>query len=127
MTRLAIFVAPLILSACMTNRTPEPNAGPTGAAIGETVHVDGPKVTALAVLEDSRCPQGMTCVWAGRVRINARIELGSKTYEQELISGTPVQVADGSLELVEVLPPAIVDQTIASEDYRFSFRFMGGI
>lgn len=109
--------------------TAEPTAPLIRARIGETVSVDGPKVKPLAVLEDSRCPMNARCVWAGRVRIRVRIDLGSGSQVRELTQGEPVQVADGSLELVEVQPdrPMTNEPNLAPADYRFGFRFMGGI
>jgi hypothetical protein len=104
-----------------------PDAKPDGVRLGETVRVDGPTVTPLSVLEDSRCPKGATCIWAGRVRLSVRVDLGSGSDEHELTLGAPVHVADGELELTRVLPDAIVDRTIAPEDYRFTFSFSGGI
>ena len=37
--------------------------------VGETANIKGEKlqVKFLEVLEDSRCPKGVTCVWEGRV------------------------------------------------------------
>ena len=68
--------------------------GPVG--FGETAYVDGPKVTPLELIEDSRCPKGVNCVWAGQVRIKVRVTGGSWSKELELVSGKPVQVADGA-------------------------------
>ncbi|WP_275229582.1 hypothetical protein [Novosphingobium album (ex Liu et al. 2023)] len=109
---------------------PPPQQGPAPlihARIGRTVMVDGPKVTPLAVLEDSRCPMNARCVWAGRVRISARIDLGARSETRELTQGEPIRVADGTLELVEVQPDRRTDTTIAPRDYRFGLRFMGGV
>ncbi len=97
------------------------------AQIDETVYVDGPKVTPLAVLEDSRCPNGVQCVWAGPLRIQARIESGSGIQTEELQLGNSIRVADGNLELVEALPEAVADRTIYPEEYRFGFTFSGGL
>lgn len=130
-----------LLAGCAATTTPPPRQQPVPdvmseptahlihARIGETVSVDGPKVTPLVVLEDSRCPMNARCVWAGRVRIKARIDLGSGSQVRELTQGAPVQVADGSLELVEVQPdrPMTNEPNLAPADYRFGFRFMGGI
>ncbi len=126
--RHTIFVplaAALILSGCITYKNR--SDGVTRLRIGETGNVDGPKVTPLAVLEDSRCPQGVQCVWAGRVRITARIDLGSGSQSRDLTLGEPQQVADGTLTLVEVLPAKRKDQPIYPDEYRFGFRFSGGI
>lgn len=96
------------------------------ARLGETVAAGGPKVTSITVLEDSRCPEEKRCIWAGRVRVNARIDLGSGSQMRELTQGQPVPVADGTLELVEVQPKK-TERVIASEAYRFGWRFMGGL
>jgi hypothetical protein len=45
----------------------------------------------------------------------------------ELTSGKPVQIADGSLELVEVQPDRVAGEKLDPKDYRFGFRFMGGL
>lgn len=107
---------------------PEPTASLTYAALGQTVGVDGPRVTPLEVLEDSRCPMNARCVWAGLVRLRVRIESGTGGMV-ELTSGKPVSVADGTLELVEVRPDKVAGSgngAIKPADYRFGLRFMGG-
>lgn len=95
--------------------------------LGERVQVDGPAVTPLEVLEDSRCPAGVQCVWAGRLRLRATIHLGAADETRDLTLGEPTQVADGTLELVEVSPVPVAGGMIAPTDYRFTFRFDGGI
>jgi hypothetical protein len=114
----------LALAACVTPRV---NAdGSTDARLGQRVDLGGPKVTVLKVLEDSRCPMEARCVWAGQVRAEVRIELGSGTTERELVSNTPLPVADGSLELLGVMPPRSTQRAIAPRDYRFTLKFSGG-
>lgn len=136
---LLIFGAGLLLQGCssapvfVAQQAPAVTGGSqaplVAARIGETVWVDGPKITPIAVLEDSRCAMNARCVWAGRVRIRVRVDFGSGSTTRELVQGEPVHVADGSLELVEVQPdrPAAGEAELADRDYRFGFRFMGGI
>ena len=123
--RAALLISCLTLVGCAT--TAVPDNGLTYARIGQTAYIDGPRVTPLEVLEDSRCPAQVQCVWAGRVRIRARIDLGSGSQTRELTLGKPEQVADGSLELVEVAPAKSKEGAIPPRDYRFGLRFMGGI
>lgn len=101
--------------------------GLSRTGLGLTVAVGGPKVTPLAVLEDSRCPVDVRCVRAGDVRLSVRVDLGSGSRVHELALGKPIPVADGTLELVEVTPEPLAGQAIAPRDYRFAFRFMGGL
>lgn len=120
-----LFLATSVIAGCVSYKVRQD--GIARAGIGQTVYVDGPKVTPLKLLEDSRCLAQVQCVWAGRVRIEARIDLGSRSETRELVLGQPTTVADGSLDLVEVYPEAKADRTIFPEDYRFGFRFAGGI
>jgi len=110
--------------------TPPPDSAPlTYAALGQTVSVGGPRITPLAVLEDSRCPMNARCVWAGQLRLRLRIDSG-RGGTVELTSGKPITVADGTLELVEVRPDKVAGGdnhgALDPSAYRFGFRFMGG-
>lgn len=107
---------------------PDQGAGLTYARLGESVTVDGPRVTPLQVLEDSRCPMNARCVWAGQVRLKVRIDSGTGGVV-ELTTGKPAMVADGTLELVEVRPEKMAgagNGAVKPADYRFGLRFMGG-
>lgn len=112
-----------------TSPIPEqaPDETLTYAALGQTVRIDGPSVTPIAVLEDSRCPMNARCVWAGQVRLSLRIGRGETI---EITSGKPIHVADGTLELVETRPDKMAGGAggggIEPAAYRFGFRFRGG-
>jgi hypothetical protein len=127
MKLLCILAAPLALAACAT-APPAPQDGIARAELGERVDVDGPYVTPLAVLEDSRCPMNARCVWAGRVRLSVRIDLGARSETREIASDAPIQVADGELSLVEVQPDLMAgEQPSERKPYRFGFTFAGGL
>jgi hypothetical protein len=116
----------LSLAACATVPTVAED-GSTEARLNRQIDVGGPKVTVLSVLEDSRCPMEARCVWAGRVKLKVRVVLGSGTKLHELASDQPLQVADGQLELTNVMPPKSTQRAIAPGDYRFSLKFSGGL
>jgi hypothetical protein len=120
MKTVAILLAPLAFAASLASAAPPPVAQGATARIGQTVLVHGVAVTPLRVLEDSRCPKGVGCVWAGRVRLSARI---GRTV-REMTLGQPVTVPGGVLKLAAVLPENTVDSgRIAPAAYRFGFRF----
>lgn len=125
----AIALAPAALSACATTPPPEPvNVdGIVRATMNQRVYVDGPHVTPLKVLEDSRCPINARCVWAGRVRLEVKIDLGSRSEIREITSSQPIHVADGQLALVEVEPGLLAGGQAKPEQYRFGFTFAGGL
>jgi hypothetical protein len=119
----------LAIGACAAQ---QPASAPTPAQpglayarIGEEVFTGGPRVTPLAVLEDSRCPAEVNCVWAGQLRLSVQIVTGKGRETRELILGKPVSVADGALLFADALPRSR-QGSIPSDEYRFGFRFDGG-
>jgi hypothetical protein len=117
----------MALAGCAATAANSPSQPPAGPArLGQTVYVDGPRVTPLKVIEDSRCPMNARCVWAGRVVLRAKVEGGAWKRTIDLTLGEPVQVADGGLTLVSVTPDKRTDVAIKPRDYRFAFTFQGG-
>jgi hypothetical protein len=127
MSRILSLSAAALLAACATLPAEAASDGMVVARFGQTATVDGPRVTPIRLLEDSRCPLEARCVWAGEVRILARVRTGRSITTRELTLGKPVAVADGQLVLASVMPPRSVQRGIRMRDYRFGFRFSGGL
>ncbi|HUQ14292.1 MAG TPA: hypothetical protein VM055_08470 [Novosphingobium sp.] len=119
--RFLVPLAAVALSACVTVYPPdEPAAEAVAYAhFNETATVGPARVTPLTLVEDSRCPTGVQCVWAGRVRITARIDGAAR----EMTLGQPVTLDHGALTLVEVRPVRVADVAPRPADYVFGFRF----
>ena len=116
----------LLVAGCAAPLSP--GDGVARAGLNERVYVDGLYVTPLEVIEDSRCPVGVQCVSAGRTRLMVRIDLGARSETAELGSDMPLQVADGTLSLVDVQPALRPgEQPGRDNPYRFGLRFAGGI
>lgn len=93
------------------------------ATLGETVAAYGVRITPERVLEDSRCPSDVECVWAGTVRLETRLESGVGTATQTFTVGTPITTEAEVVTLVSVLPyPTTPGVTISPEEYRFRFE-----
>ncbi len=114
----------LILAACAT--VPAAEAGPT-AGIGQTANSNGLRLRPMEVLEDSRCPALVRCVWAGRVVVRSEVIGGSWRRTADLELGKPQHVADGALTLVAVEPGTMPGARIDPRSYRFTFDFQGGL
>jgi hypothetical protein len=42
-------------------------------ALGETITIEDRQLKFVKVLEDSRCPKGVTCIWAGRAKVQVEV------------------------------------------------------
>lgn len=117
-----LVAASSILASCASTR---PAEGPV--RLGKTAFVDGPKVRPDRVIEDSRCPLGTQCVWAGRLIVRATVSGGGWSRKIDLTFGIPVMVADGMLTMVAVDPARRSEEQGGKPlPYRFTFGFQGG-
>ncbi len=97
------------------------------ARMGQTISVDGPRVRPLAIVEDSRCAKEVECIWAGEVKLRVRVTTGKGSEIKIMSPGAAQPVADGTLTLMNVAPGKSVKRRLRASDYRFSFRFEGGL
>ena len=80
-------------------------------------------VTFLRVIEDSRCPEDVTCVWAGRVVLT--FALGETLEEMQAISPSGAAdkgIASGDhgayrITVIDLLPHPHSERTIEPDDY----------
>lgn len=65
------------------------------------------KVKFVSVVEDSRCPEGVNCVWAGNAKIKVLISNGmtSREYEMNSNLGPKGDTFDGWAIYLEDLTP----------------------
>lgn len=87
---------------------------------GQVVQFNQLQLRPVQIVEDSRCPPGVRCVWQGR--IVARFALaGGATVDLE--NGKPVAIAGGRLTLVGAAPMSRPGEKIPPAAYRFTLRF----
>jgi hypothetical protein len=116
-----ILVALLSLPGCASVAVPT-STGPV-AAIGQVALVDGIQVRPIGLLEDSRCPALVQCIWAGRVRIEALIQFhgGSEELRSEMTLGEAITLPEGNVTLQAAVPAPVAGKVIAPSEYRFTF------
>lgn len=94
--------------------------------VGREVRVKGAgvRVKLASVDEDSRCPEGVDCIWAGNVRVwlvlsgakegPLRAELNTARQPQL------VSYAGRSFRIVKVAPPRLQSKKIEPAEYRIT-------
>ncbi len=124
-----LFVVSLILlvlsSGCSKNNTLNASLDKeTKLAIGQTAKISSEDLTIKLtdVTNDSRCPQGVTCFWAGEVRCQLSITLGTTTEGYTfVVPGTgdnTGQIYHGYKLVANVTPYPKQGVTISPDDYR---------
>lgn len=118
------FVMVLALAGCAT--MPPPNAGPT-AGLGQFAAGNGLTVRPIKVVEDSRCPGAVQCVWAGRLTVRARMNGPGWTQIRDFELGIPQAVDRYRVTLIAAEPQKQAGADIDPRTYRFTFDFQGGL
>ncbi len=77
--RLALLFGAVALAGCDSSRLTgqeraELQAGEVRIALGETATLDGLAITFDEVVEDSRCPEDVMCVWQGAATVALTID-----------------------------------------------------
>ena len=78
---------------------PAETAAPDGPApevrlgVGETAEHDGHTLTFAGVAEDSRCPEDVECIWAGRATIYVEVDDVSYSLTLPYSGQTPEEVS----------------------------------
>jgi hypothetical protein len=94
---------------------------------GEIAGREGLRLRFVRVIEDSRCPTGVTCVWAGRARVELELRSADRapeTFELEVASGAAAEVERSGLRIdAERLDPhPRSDRATEPASYRLTVR-----
>jgi hypothetical protein len=99
-------------------------------APGGSTRPPGTNLTVVfeEIVEDSRCPTGVECVWEGDAAAGIRIETPNaapSTYTLHTSDRFPRQIEHGPLRvrLVSVSPYPAADTTIEPDQYRITLAF----
>jgi hypothetical protein len=128
-----IIISLILLSSCAAcvsapiaiTHSPDGN----NVRLGQTAHLDGPHIIPVKILEDSRCPINARCTSAGDVRLQVEWVRPGGNQIIEIALSKPTPMADGQLSLTGVTPgrEAGSGKKLKAKDYRFSFKFDGGL
>lgn len=124
----ALFVS-AALSACTVVPAPDSTPpAPPGSAVmlGQKVRVGELTVTPIDVVEDSRCPTGVRCVWAGRLVVRTRIEgeAGGEPWRDtaDMRLGETYGARGKVIALVSGEPGKTAERETPPGEYRFTYE-----
>ena len=85
---------------------------------------DNFSVMIAELIEDSRCPEGMNCIWEGQVKLRLTIQKKDKTYSKEITlrggRSTTVQVDGYEIKLLS----ANVTKIMSLKQYTYTIKVL---
>jgi hypothetical protein len=86
----------------------------------------GVRVRLVEIEEDSRCPQGVECIWAGNVRVALLVRGPGRTSRRAALNtaSEPRELKLGGRTFIisKVSPAKIIDRDIKPRDYRITLK-----
>ena len=123
-------VLAMLLASCTAPSSTVPLEADFELTPGQTAIIagTGQTVTFEAVAEDSRCPAGVMCVWAGNAQ--ARLRLGEAGRDTTVALNTGIEprtirLGKITLELKAVTPAPQAGTTTPANSYRVTLRATG--
>ena len=121
MLRTVILILATAISSCAA--TPPIDSTDGWIALGQSARFGKTVVTPQGIVEDSRCPADVQCIWAGRVVLRADVRKDAEPARSvDLVSGEAARIPGGIVTLAEIRPQAVRGD-IAPADYRFRLTF----
>ncbi|MBW8485642.1 hypothetical protein [Actinomadura parmotrematis] len=131
----AALAVPILIMACRPSgagTAPEASGTPGGGgsftlAPGGSAAPDGGDVTVTfeGVPADSRCPEGVQCVWEGDATVRVKVSAGGTDAPGELHTSArfaqEIAVHGHRLRLVGLTPAKQADAPVAPDAYRAEF------
>ncbi len=78
-------------------------------------------ITPRQVVDDSRCPTDVQCIWAGTAHVRASINTSAETRDETFELGKPLRVGAYTITLSELTPAKSAGDEIPASSYRFVF------
>lgn len=119
---LVLILTTLPLSGCATLFS-EHDGLQERLELGEVGHFGAERITPIDVDEDSRCPVGTKCIWAGTVRLKVHIYPSALNHAYFVTLGQPTAVEGGTLLLEHVSPQRTSTGKIPPNHYTFMLRY----
>lgn len=101
--------------------TPERTSTLVRTTMGQEKTGLGVSITPRAVVDDSRCPTDVQCVWAGKAHVKATVHTIDGTSDVTFELGHSETLGGYTITLTELTPEKPSGEDIPDSSYRFVF------
>jgi hypothetical protein len=101
---------------------PLEESGSRVVSIGDSATVGKITIAPEEIVEDSRCPLGVMCIQAGRLRVLAQIAAVSTSTEHIFLLGEPFVFGDTTITMVLAEPLKRKEVSLEPSDYQLTFK-----
>jgi len=91
-------------------------------SVKQTMFINGVKITLNKIIQDSRCPTDVTCIWAGNITANVTLQSNTDRETRDITSDKKIPFDSFQISIEKVLPQPKSTETINLQDYKITFK-----
>lgn len=129
--KFSIFFLTLFYSVFILAQEPEKvdyNIHKATLCLGDSMQLGDKSIKFKKVVSDSRCPKGVTCVWAGEVKVLVEFYEDGKFKGEKIITGSNISIEeffsikDIVIKTLGVSPYPEINKKISPEEYSLHIK-----
>jgi hypothetical protein len=123
--QLSSTTPPVVSPLPAASPTPSTSVLPYGKVtlrVGETAKFSFNSITPLGITDESRCAEGVTCIWAGTLKAEIVIVSGMGTSTETIELGNFITTEAEKITFLEAVPYPQEGKKISQNDYRLTFE-----
>jgi len=90
--------------------------------VGQTVFINGVKITLNKIVGDSRCPIDVVCIQAGNVVADVTLQSNTDKETRDMVSNKKIPFDSFQISIEKVIPQSKSTETINPQDYIITFK-----
>ncbi|MFA5999942.1 MAG: hypothetical protein WC783_03110 [Candidatus Paceibacterota bacterium] len=90
--------------------------------VGQTMFINGVKITLNKIVGDSRCPIDVVCIQAGNIVANVTLQSNTDKETRDITSNKKIPFDSFQISIEQVLPQPKSTETIKPQDYIITFK-----
>ena len=98
--KITIFFLALFHSVFLIDQeqeTPQYNLHSKMLCMGDAMHLENRTIKFKKIISDSRCPRGVTCIWAGEVKVLVEFYENGKLKGEKIVTGSNVMMNENEI------------------------------
>lgn len=92
-------------------------------SVGQSMMINGVRITLNEVTQDSRCPKDVQCIQAGNITLSVTLQSNTDKTNTSISSDrSPIAFDSYNISIVGIKPDKISTTKIKSTDYKITFK-----
>ena len=96
MKKILLFVVAVLLLSCRAQEKQIEQPNVITISANQSTGIKGYEMRIKKIISDSRCPEGVTCIWAGEIQLLVSVSKDQKLVEEKALTISSKQLQENA-------------------------------